>query len=482
MSKPRNRHRVHLLWILIMPMTGAGLLAVTASQLVSSQPARSGQSGSSNLQTERTLAARVSEQAMVETVRKLVGLGTRMYGTPSNHASAAWLAEQFRAAGLEVTIREDTARDWYQPDSWSVTASGMGGLKTAWPAIGAPSGEVSGPLSTEPGPGVVWITDSNPRPEQMEGCAAVLLDGRITASGWPGISRMRGGSWPIPVFNIGTQDSEALRARLGQGAPPTITVRLASRTGNDVAHTPVATLPGRDRSKYVLFCAHGDADSGGPGADDNASGAAIVLQIARAAAEAVKAGLIPQPAWDMRFAVWAGEINSTRQYLATMPEDPAVLQAVFNYDQSGFGSWRDALYVEPDDQETNRPLITLIRQAMADHLGEPGFPEHAASIKSQGGTDSYVFQPTRRREGSPDYPSVTIYNSAWDHEEVVDVTEGFPPLNWYPGEEPGKVTVDGDAFYHSAGDTPANTTDTEPFNMGWCARVGLISALRFMGG
>ena len=42
------------------------------------------------------------------------------------------------------------------------------------------------------------------------------------------------------------------------------------------------------------------------------------------------------------------------------------------------------------------------------------------------------------------------------------------------------VTVDGDPFYHSAGDTPANTTDTEPFDMGWCARVGLLSARRLM--
>ena len=42
------------------------------------------------------------------------------------------------------------------------------------------------------------------------------------------------------------------------------------------------------------------------------------------------------------------------------------------------------------------------------------------------------------------------------------------------------VTVDGDPFYHSAGDTPANTTDKEPSNMGWCARVGLLSALRLM--
>ena len=194
----------------------------------------------------------------------------------------------------------------------------------------------------------------------------------------------------------------------------------------------------------------------------------------------MKSGAIPQPAWDLRFASWGGEISSTREYLAGVEKDPSRLQAVFNYDQSGFGSSKDALYVEPDDVPANREIVTLVRSVMADHVGARGFPEHAASIKSQGGTDSYVFQP--RAQGATVYPSVTLYTSAWDKERAVPVTEGFPPINWYAGEQPGMVTVDGDAFYHSVGDTPANTTDTEPSNMGWCARVGLLSALRMMPG
>jgi hypothetical protein len=186
-----------------------------------------------------------------------------------------------------------------------------------------------------------------------------------------------------------------------------------------------------------------------------------------------------RPAWDLRFASWGGEISSTREYVAAMDKDASRLQAVFNFDQSGFGSSKDALYVEPDDVAVNNALIAVVRVAMKDHLGGRGFPEHAASIKSQGGTDSYVFQNTRT-PGATLYPAVTLYTSAWDRERQQPVTEGFPPLNWYPGEKPGMVTVDGDAFYHSVGDTPANTTDTEPFNMGWCARVGLLSALRVM--
>ncbi len=434
--------------------------------------------------SETKLSATVSEARMIETVRRLVGFGPRAYGSPSNRAAAAWLAGEFKNAGLEVVVRHDTPRDWYQPVSWEVrvAAGGTGGapavLKTAWPSTGAPSGKGEGTLAIDSAQGAVCLTSKPPTPEATSGCVAVLFDGRASASGWPGVNRLRG-TWTIPVFAVSPKETAPLREKVTAGATVRVSFALESRAGNDAADTVVATLPGRVRSKYVLFCAHGDSDSGGPGANDNASGVAIVLEIARAASAAIKAGALARPAWDLRFASWGGEMSSTREYVASMDKDESKLQAVFNYDQSGFGSSRNALYVEPDDVVVNREIVAIVRAVMTDHLGARGFPDHAASVKSQGGTDSYVFQNTRN-PGATLYPSVTIYTSAWDREREQPVTENLPPLNWYPNEKPGTVTIDGDPFYHSAGDTPANTTDNEPFNMGWCARVGLLSALRLM--
>jgi hypothetical protein len=470
----------------------AGAIAVvlacatgTASPAGQAAPAAAvGQAGQT-LARERTLAARVSEAGMVETVRRLVAFGPRQYGTPSNHEAAAWLASEFRKAGLEVNVREDPPRNWYQPVSWEVRADVDGAtpsavvLMTAWPGSGAPSGRGEGPLSVATQQGAVCLTSSNPTPESTAGCAAMLVDGRASASGWPVVSRLRG-TWAIPVFVVSPTETAPLREKLAAGGAVRMAFSLNAKSGNAAAHTVVATLPGRDRSKYILFCAHADSDSGGPGANDNASGVAIVLEIARAIAAAVKSGALPQPAWDLRFASWGGEISSTREYLAGVEQDPSRLQAVFNYDQSGFGSSKDALYVEPDDVPVNAALVRLARAVMSDHIGAAGFPSRAASVRTQGGTDSYVFQP--RAQGATVYPAVTLYTSAWDRERALPVTQGFPPINWYADETPGMVTVDGDAFYHSVGDTPANTTDREPSNMGWCARVGLLSALRMMAG
>ena len=475
-----RRVRVRSLGLLVPVLCLATMLTAVAAVATAAGQAKP------NLQAERTLAATVSETRMVETVRRLVGFGPRMYGTPSNHQAAAWLAGAFREAGLEVTLREDTPRAWYQPIAWEVRATAdtsgreTSVLKTTWPSSGSPPAKGEGHLVAGVAPGAVCLLSANPTPETTAGCAAALFDGRVSASGWPSVGRLRG-SWTIPVFVLSPREATPLRERLGRGEKVRVAFSLASKAGTDAAHTVVATLPGRDRSKYVLFCAHGDSDSGGPGANDNASGVAIVLEVARAAAAAIRSGALPQPACDIRFASWGGEISSTRQYVDSMAKDPSRLLAVFNFDQSGFGSSNDALFVEPDDVAVNRAIVTLVRSVMTDHLGTAGFPARAASVKSQGGTDSYVFQNTRT-EGATLFPAVTLFTSAWDRERALPVTEGFLPLNWRPDEKPGMVTVDGDAFYHSVGDTPENTTDTEPFNMGWCARVALLSALRLMGG
>ncbi|MEI6670284.1 MAG: M28 family peptidase [Acidobacteriota bacterium] len=488
-----NRRHVFALFVAaLVTVSGAARPHTQAAPAVR-VPQESGRGGPAAppalIAAERAIAATVSEPRMVEAVRRLVAIGTRMYGTPSNHESAAWLAAQFGQAGLEVAIRQDTPRDWYQPVSWEVRiardAAPDGGaapapivLKTTWPNMGTGSGAGEAPLAIDAAPGSVCLVSRNPTPDTTSGCVAVLFDGRVSSAGWPIVGRSRVAP-TVPVFVLAPREANLLRERAAAGEKLRVRFTLEAKAGKGPGETVVATLPGKDRSKYILFCAHGDADSGGPGADDNASGVATVLEIARAAAAAVKSGRIAQPAWDIRFAAWGGEIASSREYLASLGADLSKLQAVFNFDQAGFGSTRDALYVEPDDVPANAAVMAVVRAVMAEHIGAPGFPAHAASLKSQGGTDSYEFQ-NPRTPGAVQYPAVTLSTSSWDKPQQVPLTPGFPPLNWYPDEKPGMITVDGDAFYHSVGDTPANTTDTKPADMGWCARVGLISALRLM--
>ena len=72
---------------------------------------------------------------------------------------------------------------------------------------------------------------------------------------------------------------------------------------------------------------------------------------------------------------------------------------------------------------------------------------------------------------------MTLFTSAWDSPEEHPRTPGMPGESWSEREV---VRVDYDAYYHSSGDTPENTTDLEPWNMGWCARVGLLTVDRWL--
>jgi len=62
----------------------------------------------------------------------------------------------------------------------------------------------------------VCLVSANPTPENTAGCAAVLFDGRVSTSGWPTPGRLRG-TWTIPVFNLGPNDTAPLRELLGSG-------------------------------------------------------------------------------------------------------------------------------------------------------------------------------------------------------------------------------------------------------------------------
>ena len=64
----------------------------------------------------------------------------------------------------------------------------------------------------------------------------------------------------------------------------------------------------------LLFCAHGDSDSGGPGADDNGSGDAVVLELAAGFAKLAEEKGLDLP-FTLRFLVWGSEIHSSGAYV-----------------------------------------------------------------------------------------------------------------------------------------------------------------------
>jgi hypothetical protein len=432
---------------------------------------------------------RVSEVRLVETVRTLVSFGPRMGGTGSGARAAEWLDEQFRAAGLQVEAREDPETWSHEATAWRVVAH-LGSvqqsparslvLERAWPWIYSPSAQGRARLSLEPAAGVALLAErASARSERNSSPALVLADKPLSRDGaYPVLrSLARGDANPFPVFGISAPESASLRDALAAGRAVEIEYELKAINRRARPRTIVARLPARADAApgHVLLCAHGDSDSGGPGANDNASGVAIVLETARVLRAAVADGAIAAPARELRFAIWGSEIHSSRAYLASLEADPSPCVGVFNFDQSGFGSGAENLHVEPDDLPANRALVLELAALLGERKATPGWPARFATNKSLGGTDSYVFSNSARFKSGA-IPSLTIFTSAWDKPETHPRTAGMPGEIWSDGPT---VAIDWDDYYHSTGDTPANTTDKEPHNMGWCARLAAVGALRF---
>ena len=435
---------------------------------------------------EERLVAAVSESRCGRTVHDLVDLGPRMGGTSSGEAAAEYRRAAFAEVGLEVELRADSERWCHEELEWTcmlewTDAEGVEQrrpLESAWPFGFSPSAAGRARLSLTPESGGAWIGERSRRVDA--GLAVALVDGASTEDGlYTRVSHLRSGpDNPVPVFGLGRIDGEVARGLLAEELEVWVEFRLEARIARAAPKTVVARLAAREGAApgYFLFCAHGDSDAGGPGADDNASGEAVVIEIARAWAAAAAADPSLRPAREVRFAIWGSEIHSTRDYLEEEVAGGGRLLGVVNFDQAGFGSGADQLNVEPDDLPANQGLVAVAAAVLEEYAGRPGFPEQWATNKSLGGTDSYVFSSSSHfRENS--LPAVTLFTSAWDSPEEHPRTPGMPGESW---SDRDVVRVDYDAYYHSSGDTPENTTDLEPWNMGWCARVGLLAVDRWL--
>lgn len=145
----------------------------------------------------------------------------------------------------------------------------------------------------------------------------------------------------IPALTISGDDGQRLLDLLAAGP---LTLRVAvdasieQRTGTNVlAERPA----GQPEAGTVLFGAHLDSVPAGPGANDNASGSAVVLELARVLAERDPA----QTAWRLRFALFGAEelgLVGSHAYVQSLSDtERGSIVAMINLDMVGVGqAWR----------------------------------------------------------------------------------------------------------------------------------------------
>jgi hypothetical protein len=453
------------------------------------------------VKTESRLAQEVSQSRLLGQVRDLVSFGPRIGGTSSGEKAASYIARRFREAGYNPSLVKDPSHLTFEYKGWTLAIEEPRKLRklicNEWiggfsPSVAVTTSELvylkeAGKATKASAIGKAILAGSSFSEKDYRrlaeyGATCILQISPHLAdaySSWAFINDLPPSKKnPIPLFNLSYGNGESLIRALGDSER--VVIRFSAKTIIDSTRpkTVIATLDG-ESDKYYIVCAHGDSDSGGPGADDNASGVSTVLETARILKMLVATHQISRPKCSIKFIVWGAEIFSTENYVKLHARELNKIVGVLNLDEVGIGASRNCLYFESNDVAQNDSLMKALDSLAGEYAGKTGFWSEATTNPSQGGTDSYVFfRQYLRRLNVPEVkiPSVTIYTAAWNELKAIPQTPGWKSNAWHGPED--SVYVDYSPYYHSSLDVPERTTEKEPFNMVVAAKAVGIALLR----
>jgi hypothetical protein len=201
------------------------------------------------------------------------------------------------------------------------------------------------------------------------------------------------------AFMISPKSAGELRSLLQRGP---VTVHLhakAKRTTPGAIGMVTGEIPGNRSGQDIVIAAHLDHQL--PGANDNASGAGTLLELARTANRLIAANQLPKPRRTLRFW-WTTEIEAEQAYFRMHPEETKRILLSVVLDQAGGERNRennlividnpDWLPSYADDLIENLAEFVKARYAPAEHEPDPLLIAPGGSHQSLH-TDYWEYQP-----------------------------------------------------------------------------------------
>ncbi len=248
-------------------------------------------------------------------------------------------------------------------------------------------------------------------------------------------------------FSVSRRQGNELRRLLSSG----VKVRLHATVDAEIVpgeySIVTAAIKGESRPEEEIFLsAHLCHPK--PGANDNASGSGLLLEIARTIAGLVGSGKMPRPSRTIRF-LWVPETTGTVAYLSENPEAGARLVAGINLDMVG------------SDQQRCRS--TLCMDPTPDSI--PSFLNDLV-FSTLMRSDAYYDDMVKIGLPSNFRRAWTKYSGGSDHSEFNDSTIGVPCVG---------LTQWPDLFYHTSLDTVQNLSEDSLRRVGWTAAVSVLT-------
>src|SRR5438093_11675198 len=117
---------------------------------------------------------------------------------------------------------------------------------------------------------------------------------------------------------ISLRRAREFKERLARGEPITLQAKVKAEIKPSNYDVVTAVIRGTDSAdEEIVFSCHLCHQK--PGANDNASGAAAILEVARSLVALIKRGEIERPRRTIRF-IWPPEISGPLAYFARQPE------------------------------------------------------------------------------------------------------------------------------------------------------------------
>jgi aminopeptidase YwaD len=244
---------------------------------------------------------------------------------------------------------------------------------------------------------------------------------------------------------IPVREARALQQRLARGER--ITLHATVRARNDDAlpyETLVATIPGTEPAAGdIVFSCHLDHEK--PGANDNASGCAANLEIARTLMALVATKRIPPPARTIRF-IWPSEMTGTIAYLTKYPDVASRIRAAVHLDMVGGDPFITKSVLHVTRSPWSIATVTDdVQEVFGRYVIDGAF--HAAA-------EGDMTRAIRSATGSKDafWADITPYESGSDHWIYQEGAFGIPAI--YLRDHP-------DVYIHTTGDRVDNIEPTK---------------------
>ena len=254
---------------------------------------------------------------------------------------------------------------------------------------------------------------------------------------------IRGGDNATFCINLPPRDGYALRDRLLRGEKITVKADIETTTEETEIEVPTCIIKGTDpNAGEVILSAHLFEGYVKLGANDNTSGSAALIEVARTLNDLINDGLLPRPERTIRF-IWVPEFQGSMPWATKHKDILANTLCNFNLDMVGLWlSKSESVYCMHRTTMGNPHYINDVAESYYHYMGATNRGFVATGVGRPDATKP-VYSMTGSRD--PFYYSINAHYGSSDHEVFND----------WGVQVPGIIMITWpDNFYHTSGDRP----------------------------